>query len=200
MIWKGGSIVEKDLVKSGDLPPGFARSFATWEELRPQVEQRQPLVLGQGKLDGHSTSVGSSLGRSFHPGPRWGGQLRRVIEQVDAMRQKGDRVVVVTRQAARLADLFQEEGILVGVQEDLPERPPASSISIVQGQFDEGWRLEDEQDEIVFLTDAEIFGWGKARRRRSRRPRAASPESFFADIHPGDYVVHMEHGIGRLWG
>ena len=61
--------VEKDLVKSGDLPPGFARSFATWEELRPQVEQRQPLVLGQGKLDGHSTSVGSSLGRSFHPGP-----------------------------------------------------------------------------------------------------------------------------------
>ena len=123
-----------------------------------------------------------------------------MIEQVDAMRQKGDRVVVVTRQAARLADLFQEEGILVGVQEDLPERPPASSISIVQGQFDEGWRLEDEQDEIVFLTDAEIFGWGKARRRRSRRPRAASPESFFADIHPGDYVVHMEHGIGRFVG
>ncbi len=192
--------VEKDLVKSGDLPPDFARSFATWEELRPQVEQRQALVLGQGKLDGHSTSVGSPLGRSFHPGPRWGGQLRRVIQQVAAMRENGNRVVIVSRQAARLVELFQEDEIIVGVQHDLPTRPPAGSISIVQGQFDEGWRLETEPGEIVFLTDAEIFGWGKARRRRSRQPRAAAPESFFADIHPGDYVVHMEHGIGRFVG
>ncbi|HEY53497.1 MAG TPA: transcription-repair coupling factor, partial [Caldilineae bacterium] len=192
--------VEKDLVKSGDLPPDFARAFATWEELRPQVERRGPLVLGQGKLDGHSTSVGSALGRSFHPGPRWGGQLRRVIQQVDAMRQNNARVVIVSRQAARLAELFQEHEIIAGVQSDLPTQPPTGSISIVQGQFDEGWRLEDAAGEIIFLTDAEVFGWGKARRRRSRRPRAAAPESFFADIHPGDYVVHMEHGIGRFVG
>ncbi len=192
--------VEKDLIKSGDLPPGFGRAITLWEELRPQLEGLQPLVLGQGKLDGHSTSVGSALGRAFTPGPRWGGQLRRVLQQVESMHASGNRVVLVTRQAARLSDLFHEEDTLVGVQSKLSEVPPAQSISLIQGQFDEGWRFNYRDGELTFLTDAEIFGWGKARRRRSRRPRAAAPESFFADIHPGDYVVHMEHGMGRFMG
>ncbi|MER3513678.1 MAG: transcription-repair coupling factor, partial [Chloroflexota bacterium] len=30
--------------------------------------------------------------------------------------------------------------------------------------------------------------------------RAIAPESLFADLRPGDYVVHLEHGIGRFAG
>ena len=66
--------------------------------------------------------------------------------------------------------------------------------------IDEGWRFNAEEGDLHFLTDAEAFGWGKARQRRSRQPWASAPESLFADIQPGDYVVHMEHGIGRFVG
>ena len=191
--------IEKNLIKSGELPQGFASSLADWDALRAAIEARGPIVLGQGKLDGHSTSVGSPLGRLFHPGPRWGGQLRRVIEQVDRMRRV-DRVVIVSRQAQRLADLFAEEDIPVLQATQLETLPPSHSITLIQGQFDEGWRLSTSQESLHFLTDAEIFGWGKAKRRRSRAPRPVAPESFFADIQPGDYVVHMDHGIGRFKG
>ena len=192
--------VQKDLVKSGDLPHGFARAHLTWDELRPRLEQSRPIVLGQGKLDGYVTSVGSALGRLFHAGPRWGGQLKRVVEQVEEVQATGSRVVMVTRQAARLADLFQEHGHPIGVHLDLPQTPPAASISLVQGQFDEGWRFGNGVSDLEVLTDTEVFGWGKARTRRSHQPRANAPESFFADIHPGDHVVHIEHGIGRFIG
>jgi transcription-repair coupling factor (superfamily II helicase) len=50
------------------------------------------------------------------------------------------------------------------------------------------------------MTDAEIFGWSRPAPRRVRRPRAVTPEAFFADMSPGDYVVHLEHGIGIFHG
>ncbi len=192
--------VQTDLIKSGDLPQGFARSHLVWAELRPQIEQWQPLILGQGKLDGYTTSLASPLGRLFHAGPRWGGQLKKVVEQVETSQGQGSRVVMVTRQAERLADLFQEAGRPLGVSSALPQTPPAGAISLVQGQFDEGWRFGNGAPELFFLTDTELFGWGKARTRRSHQPRPVAPETFFADIHPGDFVVHIEHGVGRFVG
>ncbi|MGC8782209.1 MAG: transcription-repair coupling factor, partial [Anaerolineae bacterium] len=53
---------------------------------------------------------------------------------------------------------------------------------------------------LWFFTDAELFGWGKPKPRRPQRTRAVAPEVFFADVKPGDYVVHIEHGIGRFKG
>ena len=192
-------LVAQNLIKSGELPEGFISGLAAWEEVAQQIQGRAPIVLGQGKLDGHSTSVGSALGRLIHPGPRWGGQLRQVIEKCQHLRQM-DRVVMVSRQAPRLADLFADAEVPVSLHSHMPALPLRRSLTLIQGMFDEGWRFSTDDESLHFLTDAEIFGWGKARRRRSHQPRSAAPESFFADIQPGDYVVHMEHGIGRFKG
>ncbi len=39
-----------------------------------------------------------------------------------------------------------------------------------------------------------------ARRRRLRRVRAGRPIDSLLDLHPGDYVVHVAHGIARFGG
>ena len=49
------------------------------------------------------------------------------------------------------------------------------------------------------LTDHEIFRRSRKLRRSKRFRGAASLESL-AQLSPGDYVVHMEHGIGRFRG
>jgi hypothetical protein len=54
---------------------------------------------------------------------------------------------------------------------------------------------------LHLLTDAELFGWSKPQARA--RPKAHSkvaPELFFADVKPGEHVVHIEHGIGKFEG
>jgi transcription-repair coupling factor (superfamily II helicase) len=63
--------------------------------------------------------------------------------------------------------------------------------------FDEG--------KLVVVTDAEIFGRYKIQRpRRLKSPHAAAMRSAldidFTELEEGDYVVHVQHGIGRYLG
>ena len=49
----------------------------------------------------------------------------------------------------------------------------------------------------MVFTDAEVAGWSRPR----PAPRFHRPDRQFAlDFAPGDYVVHVEHGIGRFEG
>ena len=58
---------------------------------------------------------------------------------------------------------------------------------------------------IAVLSDAELFGRSSSLRQRRishRRERmlAGRAAMDFAEFEPGDYVVHLEHGIGRFAG
>jgi transcription-repair coupling factor (superfamily II helicase) len=62
-----------------------------------------------------------------------------------------------------------------------------------------------EPAKLAVVTDAEIFGRYKVQRpRRLKSPHAASSRSLldinFAELEEGDYVVHLQHGIGRYQG
>jgi transcription-repair coupling factor (superfamily II helicase) len=51
---------------------------------------------------------------------------------------------------------------------------------------------------LLLLTDAEVFGFVK--QRRAMRQPGADRSGLIADLTPGDYVVHLEHGIARFAG
>lgn len=191
-----------DLLAAGDLPEGALVPYLNWPELREQLEARPALILGYGELSGRPTPLVSTLAKAFLPGPRYGGQVRRVIEETKEILSGGDRVVMVTRQAPRMAELFTEAGRPVNIVQDVIVPPPPSSLSIVHSTFAEGFILKNSSDtsELWFLTDAELFGWSRPRVQRLRRRRPMAPEAFFADVKPGDYVVHLEHGIGVFRG
>ncbi|HTG44130.1 MAG TPA: CarD family transcriptional regulator, partial [Verrucomicrobiae bacterium] len=62
-----------------------------------------------------------------------------------------------------------------------------------------------EEAKVVVVTDAEIFGRYKVSRpRRLKSPHAAATRSAldidFGDLEPGNFVVHLQHGIGKYLG
>ncbi len=62
-----------------------------------------------------------------------------------------------------------------------------------------------EEAKLVVVTDAEIFGRYKIQRpRRQKSSHALATRSAldidFADLEESDYVVHLQHGIGRYLG
>ncbi len=53
---------------------------------------------------------------------------------------------------------------------------------------------------LHLITDSEVFGWERPQPRTRARPAAETPESIYADLKVDDYVVHIDHGVGRFGG
>ncbi len=180
---------------AGDLPPEMPHPFITWSQLQDGLSQSALLELGGGQV--------SPLGDRLTPGPRFAGQLRLFLDALaDRVRGSRERVVVVSRQAARLAELWHElrRGPRPQVVESVSSLPPAGLPLFVQGALAEGWQLDGTGGLLHLYTDAEIFGWQRPEPRRRVQRRPITPEDFFADLSPGDMVVHAEFGIGRFQG
>jgi len=168
----------------GELPAWMESPCFTKDEIRERLSPSLEFRFGEG----------SELASSFAPSPSYGGLLEDLV--VDTLDQKR-RVVLVSRQAPRLAEIYGEWGIPLVPSEGVTETPPPEALVLVQGGLSRGWQIKGR---LVLLTDAEIFGWAKPKPRRLARPRPSARESFFADVKEGDYVVHIDHGIGLFKG
>ncbi|MBX3010143.1 MAG: transcription-repair coupling factor [Caldilineaceae bacterium] len=197
--------LREELLRAGELPQTFAPSFFTTDELRSALGARNPLLLGYGDLTGKSTSANTALARCFTPGPRYGGKTKAIATDIVKGREQGDQTLLVTRQAARLQELLRENDLLVHVQSDL-RLPPSQPITLVQGVMGEGFVMKGIEAAsgaytLHLYTDTELFGWSKPQaRHRTHKQSRVAPEVFFSDVKAGDYVVHLEHGIGTYDG
>lgn len=208
-----------ELSRSGELPAGFPSSFFSGEEMLAAVQARQPILLGFGDLAGHADSEPSPLARNFVPGPRFGGKSKEIVQAIGKAVAAGDQVVLLTRQAARMQNDLTEASIPADLRADLAT-PPGAGVTIVQSVLSEGFIIragngaqvaDDAHHPIpnpqspipntLLLTDAELFGWqSSGQRKRAKSRSSVAPELFFADVKAGEYVVHMEHGIGLYEG
>jgi transcription-repair coupling factor (superfamily II helicase) len=80
---------------------------------------------------------------------------------------------------------------------------PDLRLTVQLGTLSRGFLFEEAK--LVVVTDAEVFGRYKVQRpRRLKSPHAQTSRSLleinFGDLQEGDYVVHLEHGIGRYLG
>jgi transcription-repair coupling factor (superfamily II helicase) len=68
---------------------------------------------------------------------------------------------------------------------------------IVLGELSQGFVAPTEK--IIFITEEELFGQ-RVKRHRSRKPKASSFAADLSDLKAGDFVVHIDHGIGLYHG
>jgi transcription-repair coupling factor (superfamily II helicase) len=176
------------LISEDNLPADFPLPYLTWSEMWDSLSSHQVLELGP------STDPDRSyLARSFSSGPRFGGRLKPLLDHLAQRNAAGDRIVVVSRQAARLDELWSEQNAPSGSADAAP--------IFVDGSLTEGWILTSPQGDILhLLTDGEIFGWRRPEPRQRHRAIAEAPEAVYADLQVGDWVVHIDHGVGRFFG
>ena len=187
----------------GSVPPGMPLPHRTAEALFAAVAGRRPRVdlrrFAAGGAPGESArGEGDAQRLRFGPVEAFGARLRQLMDRVQDWRGEGRRTVIVSLQSPRLAELFEGEGIPAAQEAALSSLPGAGAVRLIRGSVPHGWALPAEGGDVVLLSDTEVFGFAKQRRRRGRPRR--QHESFLEDLQPGDYVVHIEHGIGRFTG
>ncbi|MBN2470952.1 MAG: transcription-repair coupling factor [Anaerolineae bacterium] len=183
----------------GLLPPGYSLPYLTWDELFDELSAHDILHLGSNALP-DTTQTGGALSNVFSPGPRFTGQIKPFIDYLIELQIKDNAAIVITRQAKRLAEIWGEQDRYQAPAAIIAD-PVQHPLQFVEGALGEGWTMRHpEHGPIHLLTDAEIFGWQRPEPRRTRQARPKTPEASFADLQSGDYVVHVEYGIGRFEG
>lgn len=71
-------------------------------------------------------------------------------------------------------------------------------VQIVPGRSQTGFELPDAK--LVVITEAEMFKQVTKHHRRRQTLANAERLKSYTDLKPGDYVVHVNHGIGRFEG
>ena len=168
----------------------------------PRLELEQ---LGLAREESETRTIQTQPTTRFH------GDVPAFMEEARKRVASGERVLLAAEslgELERFADLCHEYEVpfrLGELQENatsarLAEDSSAGSVPAVvlcRAPFTEG---------VVFL-DARvaIFGTGDVfetmlQGATKRRPKTASFFSDFSELKPGDYVVHVDHGIGQFEG
>jgi len=100
---------------------------------------------------------------------------------------------------AKIVIYFQTDGEIERFREIMGEKGALDDVDLVEGTLARGFCFPAAN--LVVLSAAELFGrfaaHGRRRLRRAERHRA---QIDFSELREGDFVVHLEHGVGRFLG
>ena len=178
-------------LRQGELPHNFPRPYFTWKELELRIGDRQSLMLTAWAISDNE----QPYQLNFAPAPSHAGQLAGFIKKAKQFLNQKYRLILVTHQASRLSELLDEEDIIAPPLTEIRQIPLPGSLTLLQGSLAEGWVMNND---TRLYTDAEIFGFTKQRRLIRKRP--VPHRKLSIDMTPGDYVVHIEHGIAKFAG
>ncbi len=121
--------------------------------------------------------------------------MQDFVQKVLVKSQSSETSIIISQQAQRLAEIFNENNYKLKVRTSLESQASIQKINLIQGALTEGYCLETKKKIINVYTDKEIFGV-KQVRRNSRKNQINIIESF----KEGDFVVHEDYGIARYQG
>lgn len=122
--------------------------------------------------------------------PGYRGQLSALMGTVRNWLDNRLVVVVATEQPHRVSEILEEHNLFPSA---VPTDDKHGVLVVVHARLSSGFLWEEAR--LVVLTDAEMFGASRLRILR-RRVHEGIPLSSILDLRPGDYVVHIHHGIG----
>jgi transcription-repair coupling factor (superfamily II helicase) len=178
-------------LERGDIPLNLPRPYFTWNELETRLNGRKCLSFSSWFADGGVVEQRFNFTQAVN----YAGRLSGFIEKTKQLLKQRKRVIIISHQANRLAELLAEKDVFAEPTMEVEKIPHLGSLILAQGMLYQGWVMNDN---TYLFSDNEIFGFIKQRRLFKKRP-TAHIESL-SDITPGDYVVHVEHGIAKFIG
>ncbi|MBE6062563.1 MAG: transcription-repair coupling factor [Clostridium butyricum] len=129
------------------------------------------------------------------------GQLDLLIEDIQKKKNQGYKTLILSGTRARgerLVDTLRDRGIESSYRDTI-DNIQYGEVVITFGNQIKGFEYPDYK--VCVISDKEVFGEAKRtlKKRRSKKKGVSKIKSF-AELKPGDYVVHVNHGIGVYKG
>lgn len=133
---------------------------------------------------------------SCKPMQHFHGQMAMLQNEMERWLNSGFTVMFMTEDAERLPkmqSMFEEYDLHVQLGE-----PKGTGIFAVAGNLSAGFELPLQR--IAVVTEEELFKQKPKKKTRPQKMTNAERIKSYTEIKPGDYVVHVHHGIGKYIG
>lgn len=133
---------------------------------------------------------------SCKPMQQFHGQISILQSEVERWKREKFTVLFVADgdRIEKIKNMLEDYKIDVGIGQ-----PTGEGIFLVDGQLNAGFELPLQR--IAVVTDDELFKQ-QAKKKKTRPQKMTNAERIksYTEIKPGDYVVHVHHGIGKYMG
>ncbi len=184
-------------LEEGLLCKGLDSYSETWEYALLQAERAPAVfmdVFARGTYEVPTRTLVNSTVRQF---PAWGGGVQLLEEDLSALLNQGRACVVLsgTERAGRaLAEDLKKSGLPASYIEDASTAQKGTVI-VTDGSLSAGfdWPGAD----FALITRGRLV---QQKPKRRKKDKNAKEISSLSELSPGDYVVHVSHGIGVFEG
>ncbi len=174
------------LAKNLKIAPGMDELFFTEDEVRKETEKFRNILIYDLDLTGDKKETISFSGKpaSIEVKKESDSPLDAIGERIYEARRTGYTLQFVFRtqmELEKLLVLLRDRGV--------------TKINAYTGELSHGFRLAEAKIEII--TEGDVFG--EKKERGPRRRGTDVPSAFitsFSELKPGDYIVHVDFGIG----
>jgi transcription-repair coupling factor (superfamily II helicase) len=131
--------------------------------------------------------------------PSFQKQIPLLIEELQRWQEQRFQIIISTttvERARAVQDMLLEQGLVSQVHARKPKELAATGIHIFPAFLSAGFELPAAG--LVWLTEGDLFG--KQKKKRIFRSTSGEAILHFRDLKVGDYVVHVNHGIGKYVG
>ena len=188
-------------LQRGDILPSQGKLLLEKEELIDLLEEKINITMDAINKGGGFLSPIRKIEINSAILHHYQGQLDLLIEDILKKKKDGYRTVILsgTRvRGERLVSTLREREIESSYRDNI-ESIALGEVVITFGNLLKGF--ECPKYKTCVISDKEVFGEAKRKLSKSKsKSKGVSKIKSFAELKPGDYVVHVNHGIGVYKG
>ncbi|MGQ0734959.1 MAG: transcription-repair coupling factor [Acidobacteriota bacterium] len=179
--------------------------FAGWDEVEPALTGGcvlEELSVGGGETQSTAEPPESDLGHvACQPAQEFSGRIADWVTDVKLARDRGESALFVASthgRAERTVELLRDYDVRALSAQQADERMEGA-VLVAEGMLSRGFRLPSAALQVY--AEADVFEEERRRTTATRkRSLAATFLSDLRDLKIGDYIVHVDNGIGRFVG
>ena len=187
------------LLKRGRILSSLGNLFWDWATLFSKLQTYQPMyltVLGK-RVAGMETLSSTSV--NLRMPEHFGGSIERMLRRVKQLRKEHYRTLLLVsskERGERLLELLRDDEIPAVYVDRLQKELQIGTCVITTGNLETGFEFPSFK--LAVFTELELYG------RQKTKPRPTKVEEGLRltpqEMRVGDYVVHINHGIGQYLG
>ena len=187
-------------LEKGYVLPGQTTLLFSCQEIAAAISRRNAVglcTLENAKAPWSVSDKFSLTVRSVNP---YNNSFEFLVKDLQGWKRAGYRVILLSAsrtRGKRLAADLLEEGLVSFYTEEVDREVQPGEVLITYGNAQRGY--EYSLIKFVVITESDIFGQEKKKKKRQRRYEGKQIGSF-TELSIGDYVVHENHGLGVYKG